>query len=100
MSAVRPFVMITAPAYWSSYLVNGDASGLSADEKAQADAWLAREEVKVIDLERDNDGEIVDARFTWSYGLYAPDSDVKGGEVLDYVCEPLKPEEWEHSSFI
>lgn len=31
------------PAYWASYLVNGDASGLSAEDKVACDAFLARE---------------------------------------------------------
>lgn len=31
----------TLPQYWASYLVNGDASGLDAGEKAKADKWLA-----------------------------------------------------------
>lgn len=32
----------TAPAHWASYLVNGDASGLGADEQAAADRWVKR----------------------------------------------------------
>jgi hypothetical protein len=31
------------PAYWASYLINDDASGLEAGEEEQIDAWLARE---------------------------------------------------------
>lgn len=31
----------TAPSLWASYLLNGDGSGLSDAERAQADAWLA-----------------------------------------------------------
>ena len=31
------------PAYWASYLINGDASGLESGERATIDAWLARE---------------------------------------------------------
>ena len=30
----------TAPAYWASYLINGDASGMDDDEAAQCDAWI------------------------------------------------------------
>lgn len=33
----------TAPSHWASYLINGDASGLSDDDERQADAWIARE---------------------------------------------------------
>lgn len=32
----------TAPAYWASYLINGDASGITDEDKAQADDWTAR----------------------------------------------------------
>ena len=30
------------PAYWASYLINGDASGLEDDEQAEIDQWLDR----------------------------------------------------------
>jgi hypothetical protein len=30
----------TLPAYWASYLINGDASGLVTSERAQADKFL------------------------------------------------------------
>ena len=33
----------TLPAYWASYLINGDASGLEPGEQEQIDAWLAKE---------------------------------------------------------
>ncbi len=36
-------VTATAPEYWASYLINGDASGLEPSEKAQADAWIERQ---------------------------------------------------------
>jgi hypothetical protein len=36
-------VTYTLPAYWASYLINGDASGLEPADKAAADAFLARE---------------------------------------------------------
>lgn len=31
-----------APSAWASYLINGDASGISNDDERAADAWLAR----------------------------------------------------------
>ena len=31
----------TLPAYWASYLINGDSSGLSAEEIAEANKFLA-----------------------------------------------------------
>ena len=42
----------TAPEHWASYLVNGDDSGLSPEDKAQADkfaAWLGGGIVKCKD---------------------------------------------------
>ena len=32
-----------APGAWASYLINGDASGISPDDRAACDAWIARE---------------------------------------------------------
>jgi len=31
---------ITGVAYWASYLINGDDSGIAVEEKALADKWL------------------------------------------------------------
>jgi hypothetical protein len=36
-------ITCTLPAYWASYLINGDASGLEQGEQEQVDAFLARE---------------------------------------------------------
>lgn len=75
------FETITGAACWASYLINGDASGIDAEEKAHADAWLAREGVlHVVDCEDE-------ARFTSFYQLYDPLAGCSGGNVLDYVCE-------------
>jgi hypothetical protein len=39
------------PVRWASYLVNGDASGLSAEERAECDACIARQNVgRCIDV--------------------------------------------------
>jgi uncharacterized protein DUF6926 len=40
MSLIKTATYIL-PAYWASYLINGDASGLSPAEGRQVDAWLA-----------------------------------------------------------
>jgi hypothetical protein len=78
----------TAPAYWASYLVNGDASGLEDREQASADRWIAKQAPwYVVDVARDGDNE-QEARFTWSYQLYG--GDAKGGDVLDYVMHRQK----------
>ena len=71
----------TAPAYWASYLVNGDASGLDDHEKALADEWIANQAPwYVVDMTRNEE-----SRFTWSYSLYGGGGDAKGGDVCDYV---------------
>jgi hypothetical protein len=33
-------VTCTAPGAWASHLINGDASGISDEDKAQCNAWL------------------------------------------------------------
>jgi hypothetical protein len=63
-------------AYWASYLINGDASGMSDEERRLADAWLARVGGEVVDC-----GEPF---FTWSYGLHTG-ADCAGGDVVEYT---------------
>jgi hypothetical protein len=68
----------TGAAYWASYLINGDASGLTNEERKLADAWCERElgpNDAIVDC-----GE---PYFTWSYRLYTGD-DIQGGDVVDY----------------
>lgn len=36
------YTTVVLPAYWATYLINGDASGLDDSEKAVCDMWLAR----------------------------------------------------------
>lgn len=73
-------------AYWASYLVNGDSSGLDDREIALCDAWCKRLKpayvVSVADCEET--GEMEDPWFTWSYGFHTGD-DCSGGECLTYV---------------
>ena len=78
------FFNIIAPAYWASYFVNDDASGLTDSEQAQADAWLAREGVTILDVVRDENGEAVEPYFSYHVQRYAPEVDYKGGDLLDY----------------
>lgn len=33
-------VTLTLPAFWASYLINGDATGLDDAEQAAVDSWL------------------------------------------------------------
>jgi hypothetical protein len=68
----------TGAAHWASYFINGDASGLSDDERKQADAWFERElgpNDAIVDC-----GE---AYFTWHYDLYTG-TGYRGGDVVDY----------------
>jgi hypothetical protein len=70
---------VTGAAYWASYFINGDASGLVQEEKNWADAWIARE------LEPGED--IVDCGepyFTRHYGLHTG-TPFSGGDVVDYT---------------
>src|SRR6516164_645985 len=44
LSRSSPYIYVAiGAACWASYLINGDASGLSDDERALADAWCDRE---------------------------------------------------------
>jgi len=71
------FKKMAMPAYWSSYLINGDASGLEDGEDKIADAYLEKNHV----------AEVVDAPgegyFSWSYDLHG--GTARGGELLDYT---------------
>ena len=68
----------TGAACWASYLINGDTSGLSDEERNLADAWCERElgpNDCIVDC-----GE---PYFTWHYKLHTGAS-YSGGEVVDY----------------
>jgi hypothetical protein len=72
--------IITLPAYWACALINGDESGMSDEEIAEMDTYLAdalRDGWQVVSTVDDSE------RFTWSYDLYG--GSCAGGDVLDYV---------------
>jgi len=71
-------VEIIAPAYWASYLTNGDASGIGDEEAKRCDAFMAKHYpyVDVVDVK----GEPF---FSWSYDAYGGDSE--GGDLCEYV---------------
>lgn len=74
---------ITLPDYWASYIINGDASGLTEDERAICDRAIEREcgdDWTIVDVSDDG------LRFTWSYRLYNPEADCDGGSVVDYTA--------------
>jgi len=65
-------------ACWASYLINGDASGLSDDERKLADAWC--------DRELGPNGAVIDCSepyFTNHYDLFTGDK-YRGGDVVEY----------------
>jgi hypothetical protein len=74
--------VITAPSIWASYLVNGDSSGITEQDKIDADRYL--KDVDIVDVVRNDNGDCMDSYFTHEYYLHGGD-DV-GGEVLDYVA--------------
>ena len=78
--------VVTLPSYWATALVNGDFSGLDADETCRCKAAIERlAPWYVVDVVRDDNGEAKESRFTWHYGLYDPLAECSGGDVLDYV---------------
>ncbi len=82
---------VTGPAYWASYLVNGDDSSLTPEEKAHADAWAARlGDWSVVGIADGEDGSDQEARFTWSYDIHSG-TDTRGGDVVDYVIHKHEP---------
>lgn len=77
---------VTAPDYWASYLINGDASGLDDHEQKLCDDYFADLESQgwhVVDVARDETGEAYESRFTWMYSMYG--GNAQGGSVIDYV---------------
>lgn len=81
---------ITLPDYLASALVNGDCSGLDPEGLAVLDNVLANHIPAgwyVVDVARDENGEGLEPRFTWSYRLYG--GACSGGSVLDYVIHKV-----------
>ena len=68
----------TLPAHWASYLINGDHSGISEEEKSACDHWLESQgSPNIVDV-----GE---PYFTWHN-----DANSSGGDVCDYVALPRR----------
>lgn len=63
-NAAQSVVTYTAPSAWASYLINGDDSGISAEDKAAADAWI-----ESVGLGGAVSCE--DAGFMWRHDAYA-----------------------------
>jgi hypothetical protein len=70
---------IWGPDWATSYLINGDDSGISLVEKRMVDAWLKREGItSVLDVQDE-------PRFTWHYRLWFPEANAHGGTVVEYL---------------
>ena len=65
----------TLPAYWASYLINGDASGISYQDKTQADSFLEREKLPFPVSCSD------ESWFAW----HNDSGNNLGGDVLEYT---------------
>jgi len=80
LSPTLPSIYVaTGAACWASYFINGDASGLTDDERQLADDWC--------DRELGANDAIVDCSepyFTNHYDLYTGDRRYRGGDVVDY----------------
>lgn len=70
---------VLGSAYWASYLVNNDASGLCDEELAVADAWLERHGLQSAELWFTDE-----PFFSWNYGLHTG-ANVRGGDLLEYI---------------
>lgn len=83
--------VVTGPAAWCSYLVNGDASALGGTERALADAWLRRiTPWYVADVRRNDEGDAIGSRYTHLYDMYCGDYyGPSGGDVIDYVLHKV-----------
>lgn len=67
-------------AYWASYLINGDDSGIEPRDAALCDAWLESlgRGAMVVDCAEES-------HFSWSYGMICGDGSCSGGELLEYT---------------
>jgi hypothetical protein len=85
--------LITLPAPWASALVNGDTSSFDNDPKELAAyetqlAGLRSTGWEVVDVERDENGEALEPRFTNCYALYG--GTAGAGDVLSYVIRRVR----------
>jgi hypothetical protein len=80
---------VTGPAFMASALVNGDTSGLNADDLAAYNAFVeGLRDWRVVDVARDKEGNGIDPRFTWLFRMYG--GNAEGGDVIGYVVHRSK----------
>ncbi len=58
----RKIFKLTAPSHWASYLINGDASGMSGEDLSQCNGWLEEEFGEAADAV-----DCEDAGFRWRH---------------------------------
>ena len=76
----QKLVKYVLPAYWTSYLINGDASGISDMDRAAADHFL---------VEHDLPGPVSCSDESWF--AKSNDSDMRlAGDVLEYTFLMLR----------
>ena len=70
---------VTGAAYWASYLISDDPSGIDDRDIELCDIWLSKlpKGAYVVSC----DGE---SYFSWSYGHICGDEATLGGDLLDY----------------
>lgn len=90
----HPQTHIVGPASWASYLINGDASSLSENDREDADDWLKRERVQIIGIQRSDVTDMeCEPYFTTHARLHAPELGVDGMMALDYIALELSIDE-------
>jgi len=70
----KPSIIYTLPAHWASYLINGDASGISLVEKLECDAFLKSHGLPMPVSCSDEEW------FSWRN-----DANTLGGSVMDFT---------------
>jgi hypothetical protein len=79
----RDMAVCPMPSSWASYLINGDASGLTAEEVQACDQYLNKNEIAEV---IDQPGE---AFFSWSYASYG--GTAEGGDLAHYIVRHETP---------
>lgn len=76
--------MVTAPAHWACYLINGDAGMMDDSDIAACDAFSARLGAwYIVDVARNENGDAIEARFSWHCRYYG--ATYSGGDLIDYM---------------
>jgi hypothetical protein len=68
----------TAPSHWASYLINGDASGLTNEDHKACDAWLDSLEIVYGPVDCSSESYFTSWHDAWAQCPYA-------GDVLEYT---------------